>query len=171
MAARRDGHAAIQDWRFGAMTRATDMALEEREECWTQEVLESATERLRFAWTQGAYGETLSGERQAVADEDSFAFCVLGALYRAAKELGADVYTLRRAERLIAETIRSEQPGGLHELTVSAESGPRNVIVHWNDAPGRSKADVIAVVEHAAAQRASAQLAPSCGAGLATATV
>src|SRR5262245_4108770 len=117
----------------------TAAALEEREERWTDEVLEAAAERLRFGWTQGTFGEPLSGKRQWKADAASFAFCVLGALSHAAEALGADVYTLRKAERLVAETIRSDGWRGPGGEAVLEKYGPRKMIATWNDEPGRSK--------------------------------
>jgi hypothetical protein len=93
---------------FNVVEVATVVALEEREERWVDEVLAEASERLRFGWTHGAFAETLAGERQAEVDTDSFAFCVLGPLASAADALRVDVYTLRRAERMVAEALSIE---------------------------------------------------------------
>jgi hypothetical protein len=119
---------------------ATVVALEEREERWTDEVLEAASERLRFGWTQGVTATTVSGEQQSTPDADSAAFCLLGALTAAARALGADSYTRQRAERSIAEAI-------------GADRRNTRAIAKWNDDPGRSKAEVIALVERALARR------------------
>jgi hypothetical protein len=121
------------------VTVATLTALEEREERWTDEVLEAARERLEFGWTQGSLAETLSGVRQWTPDGDSAAFCVLGALKSAAAELRADVYTLWRAERLIVDAIGGD----------ADTRWRRGVIASWNDQPGRSKAEVIAMIGRA----------------------
>jgi hypothetical protein len=133
---------------------ATVAALEEREERWTDEVLEGAKERLSFGWTQGTLAKTLDGERQGDPDEDSAAFCLLGALASAAAALGADVSTLRRAERLAADAISSGISVGESTKVVRHSRAPRRfLIATWNDQPGRSKAEVIAVVERALEQR------------------
>jgi hypothetical protein len=132
------------------VTDATVASLEEREERWTDEVLEAAGERLSFGWTQGSLAETLSGVPQATPDADSAAFCVLGALKSAAAGLGADVYTLWRAERLVADAIGSDE----------RMLNPRAVIAGWNDQPGRSKAEVIAVIDRALERHAPVRTEP-----------
>jgi hypothetical protein len=116
---------------------------EEREEQWIDEVLEAAKERLEFGWTQGSIAETLDGMKQVAPDAQSAAFCLLGALKSGAAELGADVYTLRRAERLVAETIDRNKRA--FEC--------RGLIAGWNDTAGRSKAEVIGVIERTLSRR------------------
>jgi hypothetical protein len=126
-----------------AVTVTTAVALDEREERWTDDVLEAAKERLEFGWTQGSMAKTLHGMKQGAPDADSAAFCVLGALKSAAAELGADVYTLRRAERLVAATL------GKNQRALER----RWQIAKWNDATGRSKAEVIALLERTLSRR------------------
>jgi hypothetical protein len=118
----------------------TAAALDEREKRWVEELLKAARSRLKSGWTQGSMAKTMFRVPQAAPDADSVSFCVLGALKSAAAELSADVYTLRRAERLVAEAISGNEPAfDRHALRIAG----------WNDAAGRRKTEVIAVIDHA----------------------
>jgi hypothetical protein len=140
---------------------ATVVALQEREEQWVDELLGAASERLRFGWTQGAFGETLAGERQQKADGDSVAFCLLGALASAARSLNADAYTLRRAERLVAEGVDTARWMGLMGDSAPASRWPRSAIMAWNDECERGKEEVVALVERALRRRVRVRAEPT----------
>jgi hypothetical protein len=122
-----------------AVKDAIILALEEREERWVDEVLEAARERLRFGWTQGAFGRTLAGKGQRKPDPDTVTFCLIGALTSAARAVGADVYTLRRAERLIGEALDNDVRVRLDHA--------HSYLPHWNDEPERTKEEVITLVD------------------------
>ena len=128
-------------------TLATALALDEREERWVDEVLTAAAERLRFGWTQGSHGKTLAGEPQRETDLDSVAFCLIGALASAARELGADVYTLRRAERSLAESLGGAIGVGFDRKTGASMRHARHWLAVWNDNPARTKDEVVSLVE------------------------
>jgi hypothetical protein len=130
----------------GAMDTATIVAMQEREERWTDELLAAASERIAFGWVQRSMGVTLDGKPQMTTNEETIGYCLMGALSSAADALGADVYTLRRAERLLSEAL------GM------ARWNPSGVMA-WNDHLGRGKDDVLQLIDKALSRRVS--LAPA----------
>ena len=98
------------------------VALEERDERWTDEVLEAASERLRFGWTQGTLAMTLSGERQSAPTQIRGRFVCLG---RSRPLLVRSALTSTRGVRLSAgsqkrsgpmDAIRARSPSGTTTL-------------------------------------------------------
>lgn len=89
------------------------------------------------AWTQEAYGRDANGlECQVV--EEAVCFCAMGAIYKAAGKIGE----FEHDADLIAP------------LALLLDEG----IDDWNDAPGRTQAEVVAKLREAAAKaRESAQ--------------
>lgn len=86
-----------------------------------EEILRSAAEVIEvFGWRQGAYGSPGSG------------FCILGALSVAYSGVTSEVWApeLSAAKRLIVERLGLAQYG----------------ISEWNDAPERTREEVMAVL-------------------------
>jgi hypothetical protein len=124
------------------MDTTTIVAMQEREERWTDELLAAASERVAFGWVQGSMGVTLAGVAQMTTSEETVGYCVMGALSAAADALGADVYTHRRAERLLSEALGS------------AQWNPNGVMA-WNDRSGRRKEEVLQLIEKSLSRRMS----------------
>jgi hypothetical protein len=129
----------------------TVVALDEREERWVDEVLEAAGGRLRLGWIQGAFETTLT-----VNGQKTPAFCLVGALRSAARALGADGYTLQRAYRAVWESL---DPEAKVRLDRPANPGMHNthcLLSAWNEERGRTKDEVIALVERTLERRQEA---------------
>jgi hypothetical protein len=117
-------------------------ALDQREERWVDEVLEVAGERLRLGWTQGAFETTIT-----VNGQKTRAFCLVGALRSAARALRADGYTLQRAHRSVWESLDPEAKARLHRPATPGMHNTHCLLSAWNEEPGRTKDEVIALVE------------------------
>jgi hypothetical protein len=144
---------SIASFQASATHELVNRPLDEREELWVDEVLEAAAARLRFGWTQGAFGRTLAGKGQRKPDLDSVAFCLIGALESAARSHGADTYTLRRAERSVCEALDAATAAGLSREAANGRDHPHDMLQVWNDAPGRSEDEVVALVGRALERR------------------
>ena len=134
----------------------TVVALGEREERWIDEVLEAAGERLRLGWIQGAFEKTLT-----VNGQKTPAFCLVGALRSANRALGADGYTLQRAYRSVWESLDPEAKVRLDRPAAPGMHNTRSLLSAWNDERGRTKDEVIALVERTLERRQVVASTPS----------
>lgn len=96
-----------------------------------REVLHRAADLLEeFGWCQGYFAEDSAGEWVEEDDAAAVAFCASGALLRAMADLNAPY--MRSTNELL-----KTPPGFSHTP-------------EWNDAPGRTKAEVVACLREAA---------------------
>ncbi len=153
--------SAVKDARVVALDEReerwalTVVALDEREERWVDEVLEAAGERLRLGWIQGAFETTLT-----VNGQKTPAFCLVGALRSAARALRADGYTLQRAYRSVWESLDPEAKVRLDRPAAPGMHNTHCLLSAWNEERGRTKDEVIALVEKTLERR---QVAPRRG--------
>lgn len=87
------------------------------------EILTAARAKVAQGWTQRRYSTVIGGKR---------CFCAVGALIEVAPDYGA-----------------IEHRGAVDLLTVAATGFAMNSAVHWNDAPGRTRAEVLAAFDKA----------------------
>lgn len=101
---------------------------------WVESVLRGALERIRFGWYQGGFFADLDGQ-DTTADAAS-AYCIEGAIDAETAARGLDFPVAARAK----------------EQVVRAAGDPFGdwaAVVAFNDAPGRAKDEVIAVLRRA----------------------
>jgi hypothetical protein len=101
----------------------------------SREVLLAAADLLeRGTWTQGCYARDAAGVAVYYNEDSARSFCLLGAM-----RLVAEGHPHYRSARVVLED----------HLGVKADgSGP--CLGDWNDAPGRTKAEVVAKLREAA---------------------
>ena len=109
----------------------------------TRKVLQRAREIVGTGWTQGYLAETANGAVCKPQNEAACRFCALGAVHRAAFELGLEDYSwgfrvLERAIRKLADAVERESDDCIG-------------IGDWNDYAGRVHDDVMDVFESAIA--------------------
>lgn len=92
-------------------------------------ILDDAKALIEKGWHQGYYARDEHGERRQPTDEHAVAFCAIGALERAGNDMPI------AAEALAKQALRYAVPG--------------QDVVGFNDAPGRTKAEVLEVFEAA----------------------
>lgn len=85
-------------------------------------------------WTQGQYARDIEGFMVPETSPLAVCFCADGALFRARSAEDADFEALTRAEDALLKA-----------------AGVQN-IVHWNDAPERTQAEVVALFDAAIAK-------------------
>lgn len=103
----------------------------------TAEVLEAAADRIAKpgAWTQGTFARDTSGDRCAFNDPNASCFCAAGAIYRSASSF------------FIADPL-------IDRLGAWARKRGFRHLAAWNDAPGRTQAEVVEALRSAALQAA-----------------
>jgi hypothetical protein len=121
--------------------------------------LEAARDLIANAWVQGRYRMplTLSG---AIEGDCGYAYCVSGALEWSVlpREFQVDFpvrEALTPASNLVREAI------GLPPFEPETGVSPFKDLIKWNDAPGRTQAEVVAAVDKAieiARQRANTEV-------------
>jgi hypothetical protein len=94
------------------------------------EVLTRAADLLEKpgAWTQGAFARDIHGHPIRCESEDAASFCAIGALY----SLRVGSWMADSCERRLSKFKRVE------------------MFAEWNDAPGRTQAEVVAALRAAA---------------------
>jgi hypothetical protein len=144
------------------MDSRTIVALQEREEDWTDELLAAAWDRITSGWTQGAMQIEVT---QPTPDASAAKFCLVGAIVAAARESHADVITRAYALRRLSEALGKDPCAELADLTVVEKAGVDRTaaiaeltdnfsgLMHWNDQPRRRKEDVLGLIEKALARR------------------
>ena len=105
-------------------------------------MLEAAGERLRLGWIQGAFETTLT-----VNEQKTPAFCLVGALRSATRALRADGYTLQRAYRSVWDSLDREATVRLDRPAAPGMHNTHCLLSAWNEERGRTKDEVIALVE------------------------
>ena len=90
------------------------------------------------AWTQGAYGRLPSGREALNVREDAVCRCVIGAIF----------------------TVLPPESGCLQDVEKGAAVQTMNEFLgirayHWNDAPERTQAEVVAALREAASKSES----------------
>lgn len=102
-------------------------------------VIGRAVVRVRRSWTQGAYSRHIDGRPlQKAFGYQAQTVDIVGALYQSAHDLG---YTETDADYLRDFVTLS--------LPLPYRSDPDYGLEHFNDAPGRTVAEVVAVLEQA----------------------
>ena len=91
------------------------------------DVLKRMRTLLRKGWTQHWFAKNAKGSFRWEGDADVVSFCLVGAMNRACRDLGA-------TKQGVALLLRKSLPTRKHGLT------------EFNDAKGRKKSEVIAVV-------------------------
>lgn len=99
----------------------------------TKEILAEARELIAKGWTQGTPARNADGDDCGVYESEAQCFCSLGALWRAAGGIGVAVDA--------ANALRAGATGSL-----------ASSISFWNDAPGRTQAEVLAAFDKAIAE-------------------
>jgi hypothetical protein len=97
------------------------------------EALQIARELLVKGWTKGAYARAADNTPVSFANKDAFGWCMVGACYKANGLLN----------------IRFLECNGLQYLWKAVKLGNEPELTHWNDAPGRTLDDVLAVYDKA----------------------
>lgn len=103
----------------------------------TRDCLITARELLARGWCQRRYAVNAEGTFVSSLDPDAVAWCAIGAITRASCASDAPL-SMPPAVDIIRELIAAE--------TMDIE--------HWNDAPGRTQADVLALFDRAIAAEA-----------------
>ena len=105
------------------------------------EYLQAVRERLAVPerWTQGEYARDEMGMATGSCCYDAQCWCLLGAVFRESESLDADSNADSEALDLLQEAVGSKGKG----------------LAEWQDAPGRTHAEVLAVID-AAIERAGA---------------
>jgi len=116
----------------------------------TVEILQSARKTLSVPdhWIQRAYARDVYNDIVSVCAAGAYCLCLVGAIERASIDItdgDNTVGEMRAAEAVVASCIGGKFSG------VSAPA-----IIRWNDTPGRTHAEVLAVLD-AAIERAKAQ--------------
>ncbi|MGD9890972.1 MAG: hypothetical protein AB7R89_28275 [Dehalococcoidia bacterium] len=93
-------------------------------------VLRRARELIATGWAQGWYARSINGRRARVSSPKATSFCILGAISLASDEVSPAGYDL------YIRTVT--QVGGF----VSDRD-----VAGWNDAPERTQADVLALLD------------------------
>ena len=96
----------------------------------TIQVLERAAELVEQGWTQGVVARTPSGNECDFYSSQACAWCAIGALDRGCHEIGISAFFVSHLKLQIA-------------------TGERGTIADWNDAPGRTQADVVSAFRRA----------------------
>lgn len=123
------------------------------------ELVENAAARVAFGWVQGVETATLDGG-PAFQTEEAWRFCILGALESAARAMSlaheGDLYRhsvdaahQRALQAVAAATNAGDVPGDAAPWSISG----------YNDAPERTKDEVLAALERAAERLRSPALA------------
>lgn len=84
-------------------------------------------------WNQGTFAQNAKGEAVTSGDPEACSWCLIGALGTAAKDH-------ETAFDRAYDILRKLMPIGSYSLSL------------WNDLPGRTQADVLALIDRAIAQ-------------------
>lgn len=97
-----------------------------------REVLTIARERIAKGWTQGTYAIDANGRKTIASADDAACWCLLGAIQ------GPSGFPKREV---------------VFHLTnlASTVAGLPTTIAEWNDQPGRTRAEVLALIDQALA--------------------
>ena len=113
------------------------------------------------AWTVGTYAKNSKGFDVLPGDEAATCWCALGAIYRATQcspdERTNDPDVVDAAEALVIA-------GGLPPGDRRSNNSPTVVVFRWNDEPGRTQDEILALFDRAieaTAKRHHAQGLPS----------
>ena len=111
------------------------------------EILASARNLLASPerWTQGAAARNSAGKHVAPSDPDATCFCAAGAIYRAAYDHNG-ITAVPRIENVHHLLARYIAPDGYDSIY--------SVAGDWNDTPGRTHSEILAVFDAAIADSA-----------------
>lgn len=96
---------------------------------------------IEAGWTQGAYARNADGQGRGPSADDACQFCILGA-WRRINCMATDSQACREASHAVIND--------LEDAVVARYCEPRLGV--WNDAPERTQADVLAVIDSVAAK-------------------
>lgn len=113
------------------------------------DVLDRVMELLRGGWCQGGMARTYAGQWRHYADPDADRFCLAGAVLRAAQEACGGINATAESMRLIVleALVRQIERRGMCRPGTYCTWG--NDVIIWNDAAGRTQAEVLALVQAA----------------------
>ena len=103
-------------------------------------ILIDALATVRRGWTQKAWARDEDGFSVNENGNTACEWCLSGAIRRAWATTGGKEDTYRSAVAVVTETIRRQ-----NEIP---NPGVRCSTIHWNDAPGRTQEDAIALLEN-----------------------
>ena len=108
-------------------------------------IIDGARPLIEAGWTQGAYARDVAGDSAYFRGKDAACFCVVGALLRAQNSPGGTGDVAAVVDQIHLRGF----PRGMAPSAIDV----------WNDAPQRTKEDVLAALDQtAAALRSSALL-------------
>ena len=102
-----------------------------------KQILTEARALIEKGWTQGKLAKNVWGHQVRYDDPDACAFCSLGALRKAVHKINPDLYPKLRHQLALA--IGEDPSAGSEYYQV----------VRFNDAPGRTQAEVLAMFDKA----------------------
>lgn len=121
---------------YNLQTKEEALAMFDKAKAWVNEqaddarkILDDAKALIEKGWHQGYYVRDVHGKRQLPTDANAVAFCAIGALERAGSD--QPVVALAIAKKALRLAV------------------PEQDVVGFNDAPGRTKEEVVAVFEAA----------------------
>jgi hypothetical protein len=88
------------------------------------------------AWTQGSEARNKDGKEVQVSDRTAKSFCLVGAVIRCYVEDSAE-----------STRAYDGQCARIYDTLWDAPYFARNGIMGWNDAPGRTQAEVVALLK------------------------
>jgi hypothetical protein len=103
------------------------------------ELLIAARERVAKGWTQGRSAETKGGRYAHYSDKGAAKFCAWGGLH-AACPLTEGLSLVDAAEAELERSLPKK-------LVAGAVSGDYRPLARWNDMPGRTKKQVLALFD------------------------
>ena len=116
-----------------------------------REVAARALEHVERGWTQGAPSRRRDGQPAPVHAPDAFAFTANGALARAAREVVAGTSPAAGRLREVVLGIAHRRLAAAAGLAAAPPIPElRLLTAGWNDAPSRTKAEILAALGDAA---------------------
>lgn len=106
----------------------------------THELLKKARTYVVQGWCVGAPAKTLSGMICHAKHPDAVSWCALGALWAPLPDFNASILEATNSQRLITEACN----------ILKALSGEEEIF-DYNDAPGRTKEDILELLDQAIA--------------------
>lgn len=101
-------------------------------------IVEAAIEKLKTGWTQGEMAEDRAGRPVGSTSHEACRWCLLGALRAAGAPADDSIFSA--LHRALRRRCAKESPSGGVALS----------LVAWNDAPERTRDDVISLLKEVA---------------------
>jgi hypothetical protein len=108
---------------------------------------------LAVGWCQGVFARTAQGAQATLGSPDAVAFCILGASSHLTVLAGKPTYAMHpEAREAIRALVALVAPGVPFDGPMGRYGAP---LVAWNEAPERTQAEVLALVDRAIAEVSS----------------